>query len=145
MALTFKWLGVDTFNAALARGGPAIDTLYQEAGRAWGARVAGAVGGRQASGRMAGQTGSRADNRRVEVHLGTGGLPFVGWMEFGGPRLRGSRRARRQASLRAYGGVTRAPRPYVHGGRSLYPMLAASRPSGLDAMAKGTRKFLDSL
>lgn len=144
-AISFTWVGIEQFSGRLARGNDVVNRFYEEAGRAWGDRVAGEVRGRQRSSRMAGQTGSRASNRNVEVWLGTGGLPFVGWMEFGGPRVGGSRRNRR-AAARALGGVTRyAPRPYVHGGRSLYPTLARNRPPGLDAYRQKTRDFLDDL
>lgn len=142
---TVTWLGLPDLLRQFDRAYRVTDTLYEQAGKSWGERVAGAVRGKQKSSRLSASVRSDANKKRVEVTLGRPGIPFTGWLEFGGPRISGSRRYRRIVSRRLYGGVTRAPYPYVSGGRSLYPTLARMRPEGLDAYGKKTREMLDDL
>jgi len=70
----------------------------------------------------------RAD--RIEVQLGGTGLPYTGWIEFGGARATArtgaglSRRGLRQARSE---GLLSGGRPYVKTGRTIYPALKALR------------------
>lgn len=143
---TVTWHGLPQLLRRFDRAHSITDTLYQQAGKAWGERVVAAVRGQQASSRMAASVRADVDARRVEVTLGRSGIPFTGWMEFGGSRYKPgtSRRARRQ-SYATLGRLTRAARPYVKGGRSLYPTLSNMRPEGLRQFTMKTIKAADEI
>lgn len=67
---------------------------------------------------------------QIEVTLGGPGLPYAGWIEFGGARATaatGAGLSRRGLRLARSAGLLSGGRPYVKTGRTIYPSLKALR------------------
>jgi phage gpG-like protein len=77
------------------------------------------------SGALAASVDADRHGERAFVGMGGPGIPYAGWIEFGGPR-------------RGRGGGI-ATRPYLGGGRYLYPVALNAEPV-LVAMADKTAK-----
>lgn len=95
--------------------GPVAGDAFRDVAQATAALVAARVPHR--SGRLAGSVGAELDRSSDTASVGIGdGVPYAGWIEFGGGRYRG--------------------RPYTAEGRYLYP---TARAAGRELQAAGER------
>jgi phage gpG-like protein len=97
-----EFVGTDAAMADLKRWADDLKPQVDKAGAPLGQRVAGTVRGRvpHLSGQLAGSVESSTDEEGIVVSLGDG-VPYAGWIEFGGSR----------------------GRDYVPEGRYLYPSM----------------------
>ena len=79
------------------------------------------------SGRLANTFRASSGQRNATVTLGTASTPYAGWIEFGG-------RVGRNQSVR---------RPFVPGGRSMYPAVKREEAEILAVMAEGLNRLAD--
>ncbi len=73
------------------------------------------------SGKAAASIRAMSSQREAKVMGGSKKVPYVGWLEFGG------RVGQKHATQR----------PYIHGGRYIYPGYTANRPEVQEVLARG--------
>jgi hypothetical protein len=111
------------------KSGPIVDAM-KKAGKAAAEPVAAATRSSlpSVSGRLAGNVRTSGTRTGAAVRMGSRGIPYAGWIEFGGSR--GGRNSR-------------GSRPFTAGGRYLFPAAEAHASDGARIYEEEVTKALD--